>query len=55
MMPSLRDLMNRMLPQQLLFIHHQRDVKELHWSREADGVIVSTGSEGFNVFKTISI
>ena len=49
------DFDESMVPQQLLFIHHQKDVKELHWSKEAEGVIVSTGSEEFNVFRTISI
>lgn len=43
------------VPQQLLFAHYQRDVKELHWVPHQAGVIVSTGADGFDVFKTVSI
>ncbi|KAI5812154.1 WD40-repeat-containing domain protein [Pyronema omphalodes] len=42
------------VPPQLMFVHHMPDVKELHWQRQAPSVVVATGAEGFNVFKTIS-
>ncbi|KAF8532871.1 WD40-repeat-containing domain protein [Trichophaea hybrida] len=42
------------VPAQLMFVHHMPEVKEVHWQKQAPSVVVATGGEGFNVFKTIS-
>ncbi|KAF5388578.1 hypothetical protein D9757_004598 [Collybiopsis confluens] len=42
------------VPAQMLFNHHQKDIKEIHWHPQISGAIISTGSEGFDVFSTIA-
>lgn len=43
------------IPPQLLFVHWQKDVKDVKWHRQIPGALVSTGTEGLNVWKTISV
>ncbi|AET40467.1 ribosome biosynthesis protein RRB1 Ecym_6067 [Eremothecium cymbalariae DBVPG len=43
------------IPPQLLFVHWQRDVKDVKWHRQIPGCLVSTGTDGLNIWKTISV
>lgn len=45
----------RDIPPQLLFVHWQRDVKDVRWHRQIPGALVLTGGEGLNIWKTISV
>jgi len=43
------------IPPQLLFVHYHKDVKEAHWQRQAPGVVIGTGGEGFRYFVLLYI
>ncbi len=38
-------------PPQLLFYHHQKDVKEIHFHPQVPGLLICTGEEGISFFK----
>lgn len=42
-------------PPQYLFGHQQAQTKEVHWHKQIPGTLVSTGSDNFCVWKTISV
>lgn len=43
------------IPPQLLFVHWQPQVKEVRWHKQIPGVLVLTGTDGLNIWKTISV
>ncbi|CDH14664.1 probable Ribosome assembly protein RRB1 [Zygosaccharomyces bailii ISA1307] len=43
------------IPPQLLFVHWQKDVKDVKWHKQIPGCLLSTGTDGLNVWKTISV
>jgi ribosome assembly protein RRB1 len=42
-------------PPQYLFGHQQTETKEVHWHKQIPGTLISTGSDNFCVWKTISV
>ena len=44
----------RDVPAQLLFVHHEKDPKEVHFHAQT-GLAFATGADGFSAFKTISL
>lgn len=43
------------IPAQLLFVHWQREVKDVKWHKQIPGCLISTGGDGLVVWKTISV
>ncbi|AOW02959.1 WD40-repeat-containing domain protein [Yarrowia lipolytica] len=43
------------IPPQLLFVHWQANPKEVRWNKQIPGQLVSTGSDGLNLWKSISV
>lgn len=43
------------IPAQLMFVHWQKDVKDVRWHQQIPGTLISTGTDGLNVWKTISV
>lgn len=43
------------IPPQLLFVHWQANPKEIRWDKQIPGMLVSTGSDGLNLWKSISV
>ncbi|CDK28688.1 unnamed protein product [Kuraishia capsulata CBS 1993] len=43
------------IPAQLMFVHWQKDVKDVRWHKQIPGTLCSVGTDGLNVWKTVSV